>query len=131
MKILPFIPFVKLVLAIDECVADDVTQDLDPFGLDASSPEAFQAGPVAKSLAVKATTPTGFIQVFNNALASNIDPSYMTFFYLNTYDAGLCAALCNFVDGCNAFNVYFERRPTLNPGENCLNPTAFVQAARP
>lgn len=54
-------------------------------------------------------------------LGLTVFPSYGYFGTLQTYDANACAAKCNAVSGCISFNLYFERKPTVNPGGGCLN----------
>jgi len=42
---------------------------------------------------------------------------------LNEYSTQTCASKCDAIDGCAAFNIYFERDPTLNPNDaSCKNP---------
>jgi hypothetical protein len=47
---------------------------------------------------------------------------------MKTYDVTSCAAKCTAVNGCNSFNVYFERDPSKNPNDaSCANPASVVQ----
>lgn len=60
--------------------------------------------------------------------ASNSADSYLGFSLLKTYDVAGCAAKCNAVNGCNSFNIYFERDPSKNPNDaSCANPSSVVQ----
>ena len=44
---------------------------------------------------------------------------------LNSYDTLGCASLCDQADGCQAFNVYAERDPSLNPNaDTCPDPAS-------
>lgn len=46
----------------------------------------------------------------------------MGFTTLQTYDVQGCANQCSAINGCASFNIYFERDPTVDPGQNCPNP---------
>lgn len=52
--------------------------------------------------------------------------SYMGLYTLKTYDTIKCQQLCDSVDLCTAFNIYFERDPTVDPGTSCPNPPSFT-----
>jgi hypothetical protein len=41
---------------------------------------------------------------------------------LDSYDTPTCARKCNSAFGCQAFNVYFERSPSIAPASSCPNP---------
>ena len=43
---------------------------------------------------------------------------------LKTYDSNACAAKCNKINGCMAFNIYFERDPVVEPAAGCDNPAS-------
>jgi hypothetical protein len=46
---------------------------------------------------------------------------------LNKYDTLQCASLCNKRTGCVAFNLYFERDPTLDANaQSCPNPPSLT-----
>jgi hypothetical protein len=46
---------------------------------------------------------------------------------LNKYDTNQCASLCTQQTGCVAFNLYFERDPTLDPNaDSCPNPPSLT-----
>lgn len=77
---------------------------------------AFLAYPSFAASASAAPTPSGYYNSFTNLQASNNAYGYMGFTTLKTYDTDLCASKCNAITGCSAFNVYFERDPTLDPG---------------
>lgn len=44
----------------------------------------------------------------------------------DTYDPAACQALCDAADLCTAFNIYFERDPTVNPADNCRDPPSVT-----
>lgn len=76
--------------------------------------------------ATNAPTPAGYVRSFFNKQASSSANSYLGLHTFDTYDVAACAALCNAIDICSAFNIYFERDPTVNPGPNCPNPPSFT-----
>ena len=43
---------------------------------------------------------------------------------LASYDSEKCASKCNAISGCAAFNLYYERDPSKDPGTGCENPTS-------
>jgi hypothetical protein len=89
-----------------------------------------------------ASTPEGYNVAFTNLKASNNaqgyvmasrafdtivltrSHSYLGYTSLSSYDASACAAACSAKYGCAAFNIYFERDPSLEPGAGCLNPAS-------
>ncbi|KAB8291843.1 hypothetical protein EYC80_006625 [Monilinia laxa] len=73
-----------------------------------------------------ASTPAGYTRSFVNLKASNNALKYMGFTQLPTYDTASCARECSHISGCNSFNLYFERDPTVNPGANCTNPSPMT-----
>ncbi|KEQ68676.1 hypothetical protein M436DRAFT_26027, partial [Aureobasidium namibiae CBS 147.97] len=76
------------------------------------------------SAANKAETPSGYQQTFVNQQASNNANGYLGYTTLPTYDVASCSKKCDFIVGCQAFNIYFERDPKVEPGsgDNCDNP---------
>ena len=44
------------------------------------------------------------------------------YYLLDSYETGACAAKCNNALGCQAFNIYFERSPSIVPASSCPNP---------
>ncbi|KEQ81702.1 hypothetical protein M438DRAFT_301898 [Aureobasidium pullulans EXF-150] len=52
----------------------------------------------------------------------------MGYTLLTSYDAQACADKCTKINGCQAFNIYFERDPTVNPDDSsCSNPASTTQ----
>lgn len=43
---------------------------------------------------------------------------------MDAYDTVNCASYCDQQEGCIAFNIYMERDPTVDPGNNCTNPAS-------
>ncbi|KAF4549282.1 Hypothetical protein D9617_22g066270 [Elsinoe fawcettii] len=90
------------------------------------TPTAFTNNAAFSSLAVNAPVPTGYIQRFTNLKASNNAYGYMGFTTLDTYDTKLCAKKCSAIKGCSAFNIYFERAPSVDPAPACANPKSVT-----
>lgn len=76
-------------------------------------------------MAQNAPTPDGYSRVFDNLGASLQASNYMGLYTLTSYDTLTCASKCDQADGCEAFNVYLERDPTVDANEQmCPNPQA-------
>ena len=74
-------------------------------------------------MATAAPTPDGYEVVFINSNASLTASDYMGLYTLTSYDTLGCASQCDQVFGCQAFNMYIERDPSLNASaQNCPNP---------
>ncbi|KAH0145690.1 hypothetical protein KCU67_g12544, partial [Aureobasidium melanogenum] len=53
--------------------------------------------------------------------------NYMGYTLLSSYDVSSCASDCSAISGCNSFNIYFERDPSVNPDSpNCANPNSTI-----
>lgn len=77
------------------------------------------------NFAKNATTPANYTESFRDLQASSsVEGAYLTYSTLDSYNASECAASCNNRTGCEAFNIYFERQPTEDVGEDCPNPPA-------
>ncbi|KAI4088237.1 MAG: hypothetical protein LQ339_008748 [Xanthoria mediterranea] len=76
--------------------------------------------------ATSAPTPQGYSLSFSNKQASVSLNSYLGLYTLKTYDTIKCQQLCDAANLCSAFNIYFERDPTLAPAEACPKPAAFT-----
>ncbi|KXJ86399.1 hypothetical protein Micbo1qcDRAFT_209092 [Microdochium bolleyi] len=99
----------------------------DSYGIDVSSHAAFTADPKIASIANAAPTPAGYFQNFKNAAGASSANAYLGYSVLKTgYDVAACAAKCTAKAGCVAFNVFFERAPTLSPASACPNPPGFA-----
>lgn len=80
-----------------------------------------------------AITPQGYVNTFKDLNASTSANSYLTYETLTSYNVSGCAAFCDNVDLCTAFNIYIERDPSLNPtsgdasnGTYCPNPASIT-----
>ncbi|KAK2765818.1 hypothetical protein CKAH01_15567 [Colletotrichum kahawae] len=71
-----------------------------------------------------APTPSGYFNTFKNLQASSSAYGYMGYTTLDSYDTKLCASKCDAINGCVAFNIYFERDPTVEPADSCPNPAS-------
>ncbi|KAL8675557.1 MAG: hypothetical protein Q9168_000069 [Polycauliona sp. 1 TL-2023] len=95
-----------------------------------SSPDttdAFASNPTWSTLAGGAPTPDGYSIIMQNAAASLSASNYMGLRTLTDYDSLGCASLCNQADGCEAFNIYSERDPSLDPNTvTCPNPPSIT-----
>jgi hypothetical protein len=75
------------------------------------------------SQATSAPTPEGYYNTFTNLKASNNAYGYMGYTVLSEYSTTTCASKCDAIEGCAAFNIYFERDPSVNPDSaSCNNP---------
>ncbi|KAF4554306.1 Hypothetical protein D9617_4g000590 [Elsinoe fawcettii] len=68
--------------------------------------------------------PPGYTLAFSDQYATPNGNSYITYYQLSSMNATACAAWCDSTANCKAFNVYFERTPSVFPGPGCANPTA-------
>ncbi|KAF1821861.1 uncharacterized protein K489DRAFT_321376, partial [Dissoconium aciculare CBS 342.82] len=95
------------------------------------TPSAFLALPDFGKAALAAKTPSGYFQSFQNLNASNNAYGYLGYTTLTTYDVNKCAAKCTALTGCASFNVYWERSPSVEPGNDCPNPpsTTLIKCA--
>ncbi|KAF2468768.1 uncharacterized protein BDR25DRAFT_304752 [Lindgomyces ingoldianus] len=93
------------------------------------TPAVFQSYSVFAQVARSAPIPPGYRQTFGNLQASCNAQGYLGYASMRSYNPTMCAAFCNKTLGCQSFNIYYERDPTLNPGPGCLNPasTTFIK----
>jgi hypothetical protein len=98
------------------------------YNVDVSTPDAFADDATIYSVAETAKTPAGYYQNFANKQAANSAMNYLGYYVLPeaTYDVQWCADKCDATSGCFAFNIYFERDPTVDPGVDCPDPEAFA-----
>lgn len=98
------------------------------YNVNVDTADDFKADPTIASIASNArSTPTGYFQNFKNLDGANSAMNYLGYTVLTTgYDVDYCASKCTNKPGCLAFNIYFERDPTLEPGPTCENPPAFA-----
>ncbi|KAK5109679.1 hypothetical protein LTR62_006801 [Meristemomyces frigidus] len=90
---------------------------------------AFKTFSSFASAASNAITPQLYQRIFTNLNASETAGSsnvYLGYYELKTYDPASCTAICDTTSGCVGTNLYFERDPSLVPGDACPNPTALT-----
>ena len=80
--------------------------------------EAFQQYKPFQGMASNATTPSSYTSIFKNLTTASKTSSYIGLYLLETYNTTACAAKCDEIQGCNSFNIYVERDPSLNPCKN-------------
>ncbi|KAK6599418.1 hypothetical protein H4I95_08293 [Botrytis cinerea] len=88
--------------------------------------EAFLKDDQYNKIAYKAPTPQGYTLSFSQLQGSSQTTSYLGYKTMKSYDTVECAQYCDQQDGCIAFNIYFERDPTVNPGKKCSNPSSTI-----
>lgn len=98
------------------------------YNVKLGSAAEFRADPAIASVASNANAaPTGYYQNFKNLGGANSAMNYLSYTVVNTgYDVDYCAAKCTSKSGCLSFNIYFERDPTVDPGNDCPDPEAFA-----
>ena len=90
------------------------------FILLARARAAVDAG--VQSIAENAPTPDGYASVFTDLDGSLSASNYMGLYTFQSFDTLSCASQCDQASGCQAFNVYMERDPSVNPASACPNP---------
>jgi hypothetical protein len=85
---------------------------------------AFLSYSAFASAASAAATPSGYPPPVPTLHASNHAYGYLGFTNLASYDSEKCASKCNAISGCAAFNLYYERDPSKDPGTGCENPSS-------
>ena len=80
---------------------------------------AFLSNSALSSTASSAPVPQGYSQAFTNAKGATQQGAYMGYYTLNSYDTVKCGQYCDAADGCMAFNIYYERDPTVVPTDSC------------
>ncbi|KAI4227046.1 MAG: hypothetical protein L6R36_002727 [Xanthoria steineri] len=91
------------------------------------TPDAFSSNPVYSALAENAPVPDGYSIVMRKAPASLSASKYMGLRTLKSYDTLGCASLCDQAPGCQAFNMYVERDPSLDPNTvSCPDPPSIT-----
>ncbi|KAF1941449.1 hypothetical protein EJ02DRAFT_202427 [Clathrospora elynae] len=89
------------------------------------TPEAFQELAALSSPAYLASSPEGYVQAYKDEMFTYNEPDqFIDYVHMPKYDVPACAAACNSHAGCNAFTIFFERSPVVNPGPGCANPAS-------
>ncbi|CAK3970689.1 Hypothetical predicted protein [Lecanosticta acicola] len=91
----------------------------------------------AAATTIPSVNNTQYTQVFEDLNAQVAAQSYLGLYTLQSYNVSQCAAECDATDLCTAFNIFFERDPSLNPsnndssaptvwGDSCPNPPSMT-----
>ncbi|KAI4147086.1 MAG: hypothetical protein L6R39_003244 [Caloplaca ligustica] len=89
--------------------------------------DAFTSSSVLQTIAQNAPTPDGYSLVFQNKDGSLSASKYMGLHTLTAFDTLQCASLCDQANDCEAFNMYIERDPSVDPNANdCPNPPSLT-----
>lgn len=92
------------------------------FGPPSAGPASFIVNPSYDFISTVAPAPPGYTAAFRNEDGATSQANYMGFYTLESYNTTQCGELCDNAGGCQAFNIYFERDPLLNPAPACPNP---------
>lgn len=106
--------------SLGDCAVQPVSPYTGPLPND--DPDSFLSFPYFAEQSLNAEIPVGYSPSFNDYNAANNALDYMGFTRFAVYNTTKCAAQCNRIRGCLAFNIYFERDPTLDAGADCSNP---------
>ena len=68
--------------------------------------------------------PAGYSTAFIGLYGETVSGPYLGYRQISSYNTSACAAYCDQVDACNAFNIFYERTPVYVPNDNCSNPNA-------
>ncbi|KAF2157685.1 hypothetical protein K461DRAFT_273906 [Myriangium duriaei CBS 260.36] len=88
-----------------------------------NSPLGFLNDTTIYTTALNASAPTGYVWQWAGLFSSVISPYYLGYAQLTSYNVSACAAFCDATTGCQGFDMYYERDPTVWPGVGCLNPS--------
>jgi hypothetical protein len=102
------------------CAAAPTTPNIYNAVIDPA--ESFSADQNLEQQALQASTPALYTNTFTNLKAAVTAHGYLGYNLLPSYNTTQCAAKCNKIKGCQGFNLYFERSPSVVPGPNCRDP---------
>lgn len=77
--------------------------------------DAFYSLQSINDAANNAALPPGYTSAYTNLHATSNAVGYLGYFALTTYNVTECASRCNASDRCTAFNIAFERDPSVEP----------------
>lgn len=83
---------------------------------------AWLANVVYNNTATAAVVPDGYSLSFGPNQGATSADVYLGYYTLSKFDPIACQQYCDQADSCYAFNLYMERDPTQDAGDNCLNP---------
>nr|OQO29835.1 hypothetical protein B0A51_01992 [Rachicladosporium sp. CCFEE 5018] len=83
--------------------------------------DSFLTDPQYTSIALSAPPAPSYAQVFSNlnASLSNANGGSLGYTLLPSYSPPACALACDARSGCVAFNLYFQREPSVVIGDGC------------
>ncbi|KAK4610532.1 hypothetical protein CLAFUW4_13960 [Fulvia fulva] len=86
--------------------------------------EAFYSLPAINDAATNAPVPSGYTIAYTNLQTTSNAEGYQGYSLLDSYNVTECANRCDTNDRCTAFNIAFERAPTVDPTSDaeCSNP---------
>ncbi|KAG9948848.1 hypothetical protein KCU85_g4754, partial [Aureobasidium melanogenum] len=90
------------------------------------APSAFLKDSTLRAQYMSASVPANYVWRFAGFYASISQAGYMFYTELSSYSPSQCAAICDANTSCKGFNIYFERTPSLTPGNGCTNPAPQV-----
>ncbi|KAI5197108.1 hypothetical protein E4T39_07471 [Aureobasidium subglaciale] len=76
---------------------------------------AFVTSDALAAIAKTASTPYGYYEAFENLQGSVSAAGYRGYKTYTSYDVNKAAADCKAIKGCKAFNIFFERDPSIDP----------------
>lgn len=81
----------------------------------------------ANFYALPANVPQGYSLAFSNLKASSSIRPYLGLKTFEKYDPIACQVYCDQLEDCAAFNIYYERDPTVDPNDaSCENPESLT-----
>ncbi|KAF2785452.1 hypothetical protein K505DRAFT_209046, partial [Melanomma pulvis-pyrius CBS 109.77] len=86
------------------------------------TPEAFVNYAPFSQTARSTATPDGYNVAFIDLHATDYAQDSLGYQDFGSYDAQACAAKCTGQADCAAFNIYYERSPSVDPADGCTNP---------
>ncbi|KAJ4544537.1 hypothetical protein HRR76_002593 [Exophiala dermatitidis] len=60
--------------------------------------------------ATSAKAPTGYTQTLTNGTSWKSGDAFLGYTEIDEYDSSICASLCDSLEECSSFNVYFEKK---------------------
>src|ERR1700761_5824542 len=71
---------------------------------------AWAANKLFSDAATSATTPAGYYEAFSNGHTWSSGDGFLGHTTIDEYDSSICAAICNSIDECSSFQIYFEKQ---------------------
>ncbi len=88
-----------------------------------NTPAGFLNDTTIYTTALNAAAPAGYVWNWAGLFSSVVSPYYIGYAQLTSYNVSACAAYCTATTGCQGFDIYYERDPTVWPGVGCMNPS--------